>query len=142
LQIVKPSHVVIDAKRPSFVVFRRDLVSSAPDKIAVRIAARIAHSMIFDAGGNPAVTTPPNPTWLVRDQGYDLRVSPLRESSEIVIVHSEDLEQSLSAGRYELMFGGQAYDFTVAGEVTDPAHCVEGVATPRGPIFYECKHDR
>jgi hypothetical protein len=23
--------------------------------------------------------------------------------------------------------------------VTDPAHCVEGVATVRGPAFYECK---
>jgi hypothetical protein len=23
--------------------------------------------------------------------------------------------------------------------VTDPAHCVEGTATGRGPVFYECK---
>jgi hypothetical protein len=37
------------------------------------------------------------------------------------------------------MLAGQAYDFVVAGEVTDPAHCVEGVATIRGPAFYECK---
>jgi hypothetical protein len=37
------------------------------------------------------------------------------------------------------MLGGQAYDFVVAGEVTDPAHCVDGVATARGPVFYECK---
>jgi hypothetical protein len=37
------------------------------------------------------------------------------------------------------MLGGLAYDFVVAGEVTDAAHCVEGVVTGRGPTFYECK---
>jgi hypothetical protein len=45
----------------------------------------------------------------------------------------------LPPGRYELMLGGQAYDLTVAGEVTDPAHCVEGVTTVRGQVFNECK---
>ena len=129
LQIVKPGRVVIDAANAAFVVFRRDLVSSAPDKVPVRIAARVAHSMIFDADGKPVVTTPAIHTWLIRDQGYNLRVSPLRESAEMVMLRPEDPELSFSSGRYELMFGGQAYDFVVAGEVTDPAHCVEGVAT-------------
>jgi hypothetical protein len=142
LQIVKSGRVVIDAAKPAFVVFRRDLVSSAPDKVAVRIAARVAHSMIFDANGKPSVTTPATDTWLIRDHGYDLRVSPLRESAEMVMLRPEDPELSFSSGRYELMFGGQGYDFLVAGEVTDPAHCVEGVATPRGPVFYECKPPR
>ena len=54
-------------------------------------------------------------------------------------VHAEDPALSLSPGRYELMLGGQAYDLTVAGEVTDPAHCVEGVTTVRGQVFNECK---
>jgi hypothetical protein len=27
----------------------------------------------------------------------------------------------------------------VEGKVTDPRSCVEGVATPRGPVFYVCK---
>ena len=43
------------------------------------------------------------------------------------------------AGRYELVLGGQNYDFAIAGPVTDPAQCVEGVATGRGPVFYECR---
>ena len=71
-----------------------------------------------------------------------MRVSPVRETGEMVILHTEDSDYSLSAGRYELLLGGQAYDFSIAGEVTDPAHCVEGVATPRGPVFYECKRER
>jgi hypothetical protein len=37
------------------------------------------------------------------------------------------------------MISEQPYDFVIAGTVTDPAHCVEGFATVRGPVFYECK---
>jgi hypothetical protein len=139
LQITKPARVVIDAHRLDFLVFRRDLISTAPDKVQVRIASRIAQSMIFDADGKPMIIKPPTDTWLIRDRGWDLRVSPVRQNGEMVILHTEDPEYSLPAGRYELLLGGQAYDFTIAGEVTDPAHCVEGVATPRGPVFYECK---
>jgi hypothetical protein len=139
LQIVKPPRTIIAATKPAFVIFRRDLISNAPEKISVRIASRIAHSMIFDSTGKPVVTTPATDTWLIRDQGYDLRVSPMRESPEMVLLHPESPEFSFPSGRYELMLGGQAYDFAVAGDVTDPAHCVEGVATTRGPTFYECK---
>jgi hypothetical protein len=139
LQIVTPVRTIIDPTKPAFVVFRRDLVSSAPEKVPVRIASRIAHSMIFDASGKPVVTTPETATWLIRDKGYDLRVSPLRESLEMVMLRPQNPEFSFPPGRYELMLGGQVYDFVVAGEVTDPAHCVEGVATARGPVFYECK---
>ena len=85
------------------------------------------------------MTTPATETWIIRDQGYNLRVSPLRENAEMVMLRSEDPEFSYPSGRYELMVGGQPYDFVVAGEVTDPAHCVEGVATVHGPVFYECK---
>jgi hypothetical protein len=95
--------------------------------------------MNFDSAGKAVMTTPATETWIIRDQGYNLRVSPLRENAEMVMLRSEDPEFSFSSGRYELMLGGQAYDFVVAGEVTDPAHCVEGVATVRGPVFYECK---
>jgi hypothetical protein len=35
--------------------------------------------------------------------------------------------------------GGQAYDFVIAGAVTDPARCVEGVETVHGPVFYDCR---
>ena len=85
------------------------------------------------------MTTPATETWIIRDQGYNLRVSPVSNDAEMVVLRSEDPEFLFPSGRYELMLGGQTYDFVVAGEVTDPAHCVEGVATVRGPEFYECK---
>jgi hypothetical protein len=115
-------------------------LSSAPDNVQLRIAARIAHSMTFDSNGRPVVTTPTTKTWLIRnDRGYDLLVSPLQESAEMVILRPQNPEFSYPSGRYELMLGERAYDFVVAGEVTDSAHCVEGTATGRGPVLYECK---
>jgi hypothetical protein len=139
LQIVKPSRTVIAGDHLTFLVFRRDLIKSAPEKVRARIAARIAHSMHFDSSGKPEVTTPATDSWLMRDQGYDLRVSPARESAEMIIVRPENPELAFPAGRYELMISEQPYDFVIAGTVTDSAHCVEGFATVRGPVFYECK---
>jgi hypothetical protein len=139
LQIVEPGRSVITPGTLTFVAFPRDLVSNSPEKVPLRIAARVARSMNFDSAGKAVMTTPATETWIIRDQGYNLRVSPLRENAEMVMLRSEDPEFSFPSGRYQLMLGGQAYDFVVAGEVTDPAHCVEGVATVRGPVFYECK---
>ncbi len=139
LQIVDPGRTVIADAKLAFVVFRRDLAAHAPEKVSVRVAARIAHSMNFDSAGMAVVTIPATDTWLIRDQGYDLRVTPIRESPEMVMLNPENPALSFPSGRYELMFGGQAYDFIVAGDVIDSAHCVEGVATVRGPEFYECK---
>jgi hypothetical protein len=72
--------------------------------------------MNFDSTGKVVMTTPATETWIIRDQGHNLRASPLRETAEMVMLRSEDLESSFSSGRYELMLGGQAYDFIVAGE--------------------------
>jgi len=139
LQIVRPGRTTIADAHLTFIAYRRDFLSSAPEKVPVRIAARIAHSMIFDSSGKPVVTTPENATWLIRDKGYDLRVSPVRDSAEMVTLRPENPDLVFPAGRYELLLGGQYYDFIVAGNVTDPAQCVEGFATVRGPAFYECK---
>jgi hypothetical protein len=139
LQIVKPGRIVSATAKLAFIVFRPDLAASPPDKVSVRIAARIAHTMNFNSAGMAVVTAPPTDTWLIRNQGYDLRAMPMRESAEMVMLRPENPEFVFPPGRYELMLGGQAYDFVVAGEVSDPAHCVEGVVTVRGPAFYDCK---
>jgi hypothetical protein len=82
LQILEPGLSVIAPGTLTFVVFRRDLVSNAPEKVPLRIAARVARSMNFDSAGKAVMTRPSTETWIIRDQGYDLRVSPLRESAE------------------------------------------------------------
>jgi hypothetical protein len=143
LKITQPSRTVISGLKLKFVVYRRGLATSAPDNVKVRLAARMAHSMVFDSNGKPAITTPETATWLLRnDHGYELRVSPVPESAEMIELRPEDPDFSYPPGRYELILGEQTFDFVIAGEVSDPAHCVEGVATGRGPVFYECKSAR
>jgi hypothetical protein len=143
LQITKPSRTVIDDPKLTFVLYRREFAWKVPDSVKVRVAARLAHSMIFDSNGKPALTTPEMDTWLIRnDYEYELRVSPVPENAEMIEVRSVESNFAYSPGRYELMVGDQAYDFVVAGKVFDMAHCVEGVATGRGPVFYECKSAR
>jgi hypothetical protein len=139
LQIVKPGRIVSATAKLAFIVFRPDLVANVPEKVPVRIAARIAHTMSFNSAGMAVVTAPATDTWLIRDQGYDLRAMPMRENPEMVMLRLENPEFVFPPGRYELMLGGQAFDFVIAGEVTDPAHCVEGVVTVRGPAYTECK---
>jgi hypothetical protein len=138
LKITHPSRTMIDDPRLMFLIFRRDMITGAPDKLPIRIAARIAKIMSFDSNANAVVAPPPTESWLIRDQGYELRVSPLPESQEMVLARPDDPEFSFPPGRYELLLGGEAYDFVITGVVNDPAHCVESVATGRGPVFYEC----
>ena len=40
------------------------------------------------------------------------------------------------AGRYGLVIKGQAYDFTVAGPVTEPAQCLEGVKAAKRHVLF------
>ena len=138
LKITQPSRTMIDDPRLMFVIYRRDMITGAPDKLPIRIAARIGKIMSFDSNAKAVVAPPPTESWLIRDQGYELRVSPMPESQEMVLARSEDPEFSFPPGRYEVLLGGEAYDFVIAGVVNDPAHCVESVATGRGPVFYEC----
>jgi hypothetical protein len=139
LQILEPGRTLVASGRPAFVIFRRDLAAHPLEKVPLRIAARVAHAMNFDSTGKAIMTTPAIDTWIIRELGYDLRASPIEGNSEMIKLRPDDPTLSLPPGRYELMLGGQAYDFIVAGEVTDPAHCVEGVTTVRGQVFNECK---
>ena len=139
LQIVKPSRTVINDAKLSFIAYRRDLTTSAPDKVSIRIAARIARAMTVDPLGKAVMEPPPTASWLIRDFGHELRVSPVPKNSEMLILMPEEDDFAFPPGRYELLLGGQSYDFVIAGIITDPAHCVEGIATARGPAFYECR---
>ena len=120
LQILEPGRTVVAPGKPAFVIFRRDLATHAPEKVPLRIAARVAHAMNFDSTGRAIMTTPATDTWIIRELGYDLRASPIEGNTEMIKLRADDPALSLPPGRYELMLGGQAYDLTVAGEVTHP----------------------
>ena len=44
----------------------------------------------------------------------------------MLMIRPENPNFVFPAGRYGLVIKGQAYDFTVAGPVTEPAQCLKG----------------
>jgi hypothetical protein len=139
LQISTPSETAFLDGRLAFTVYRRDLVSSAPETVPVKFAARIQSTMRYGPGGTLVTVKPDVDTWLIYTAGYDFRVLPVPDNPEIILIRPADPELVLPPGRYVLLINDQPYDFAVEGKVTDPRSCVEGVATPRGPVFYVCK---
>ena len=62
-----------------------------------------------------------------------MRVAPVADNPEMIVIRPDD-NLALPAGRYALILKGVAYDFTVDGPLTDPAHCLErteALNTPR-----------
>jgi hypothetical protein len=136
--ISKPSEVTVPQGKLSFVVFRRDLVSSAPDSVSVRVVARVMKEMRF-SGAGAATTTKVQDQWAVRSNSYQFGVAPFNNNPEMIIIRPADSTSPLPSGRYALVFKGQAYDFSVDGPVTDAAHCLERSDVLDGPIYSECR---
>jgi hypothetical protein len=77
--------------------------------------------------------------WTVRNISYDFRVAPIRENSELLLLRPESPEFEFAPGRYALVVKGQAYDFTVAGEITETAQCLERTEAANGTFYSECR---
>jgi len=133
-----PSRVTISEKKLQFVIFRRDLVSSAPTEVFVRVVARVAREMKFNGAGSPT-TTEIDGEWAIRSKSYVFRVAPVGDSPEMIVLRPADSQQSLSPGRYALVFAGKGYDFTIDGEVTDAAQCLERSNVVGGLVYSECR---
>ena len=54
-------------------------------------------------------------------------------------VRNENPDNPLAPGRYALVLKGLAYDFSVAGSVTDSRQCLERVVADNGQFYTECK---
>src|SRR6202011_5909241 len=121
-----------------FIVFRRDVANSPPDRIAVRVIAKIKQSLKFARTGK-AETARLDDVWTVRNISYDFRVAPIRENPEMLLLRPENPEFKFAPGRYALVVKGQAYDFTVAGEITETAQCLERTEAANGTFYSECR---
>lgn len=135
--IKTPSRTVLPDGRTEFIVYRRDIANNAPDRITVRVIARVQRAMTFNTAGQ-ASTTDVDDSWTIRNVSYDFRVAPLGESSGMLAIRPEKEDFVLPAGRYALVIKGQAYDFTVAGPITDAAQCLERVDAANGTFYSEC----
>ena len=136
--ISEPSHVTVPNGELSFVIYRRDLASSAPTEVFVRVVAQVEREVKFNVAGPP---TPEkiNDQWAIRRKSYEFTVAPIGDNPEMVVLHPEDPNLVLSAGRYALAIAGHGYDFTVAGQMTDTAQCLERTNVVGGTVYSECR---
>ena len=121
-----------------FVVYRRDSATNAADRAEIRIIAKIEREMGFDPAGKPVVSKVDD-NWVIRNISIPYRTAPKKDNPDMYEVQSENTEAALPPGRYALVLKGQAYDFTVAGTITDPKQCLERLAATNGQFYSECK---
>jgi hypothetical protein len=136
--INQSSRTTLPDGKARFVVFRRDLVGSAPDRIEVRVVARVVRALTFDAKGK-ASFTPVSDAWNIRNLSHEFRVRPIAGNPEMLMVQAENPDFVLPAGRYVLALKNQGYDFTVAGKVTDPSQCLERTDAANGTFYSDCQ---
>jgi hypothetical protein len=136
--ILTPSKTVLPDGNIKFIVFRRDSGNSAPDQADVRVVAKIDQATTFDAAGKPVVGKAEE-NWVIRNISFPYRTAPEKENPEMYEVQSKDPEFALTPGRYALVVKGQAYDFTVAGTVTDDRQCLARLAAANGTFYSACQ---
>src|SRR5262249_39919058 len=84
-------------------------------------------------------TAPIADTWVVRSNAYQMRVAPVPENPEMVIIRPNPPDFIFPAGRYALVLKDTGYDFTIDGPTTDAAHCLERTDALASPIYNECR---
>ena len=136
--INEPSRTNVADGKVRFILFRRDLVGNAPERIDVRVVARVVRALKFDSKGKPNFTSVSD-SWNIRNISYELRVRPVSDNPEMLLVQSDKPDFELSPGRYVLVLKEQPYDFTVAGKITDAAQCLERTDAMNGSFYSECQ---
>ena len=136
--INRPSRTTLPDGKAKFIIFRRDLAGNAPDRIEVRVVARVVRALTFDAKGKPSYVAVSD-AWNIRNVSYEFRVRPIAGNPEMLLVQSENPDFVLPAGRYALVLREQGYDFVVAGAVTDLSQCLERTDAVNGAFYSECK---
>jgi len=136
--ISEPSHVTVPDGKVAFVLYRRDLATSAPTEAFVRVVAQVERETKFNLDGPPTVEKIDG-QWAIRSKSYEFKVVPIDDNPEMVVLHPENSNLALSAGRYALAIAGRGYDFTVAGQKTDTAQCLERTNVVGGTVYSECR---
>jgi hypothetical protein len=135
-ELKTPSTITISDHKPAFILFRRDLLNNAPQKLTLRVIARMARETKIVGG--KAMMTKIEGAWRIRNISREYRVSPVPGHREMIIARPANNE-SLAAGRYALVLNRVGYDFTVKGPVQSPEFCLEGFETINGSIFTQCR---
>ena len=136
--ISMPSRVHLPIGQLQFLIFRRDLANNAPDRAVVRVVARVVRALTFSSSGKPAVNNVDGP-WVIRSNSYEMKVAPIADSPEMILIRPEHPEFVFPAGRYALVLKDIAYDFTLDGPMFNSAHCLERTDALNAPVYTECR---
>jgi hypothetical protein len=120
----------------TFIVYRRDSATNAADRAEVRLIARIKRETIYK-DGRPVVTSVDD-NWVMRNISIPYRTAPKKDNPDMYEVRGENPDIPLAPGRYALVLKGLAYDFSIAGPVTDPQQCLERLVADNGQFYSEC----
>jgi len=133
----KPDKPHLPNGRVKFIVFRRDIANVVPERVEVRVVAKIAREFSSEAAGR-ALSGGDN-AGVIRNFSYPFRVAPIPGKAEMYEIHASDSELELPPGHYVLSLGPQAYYFQVDGDITDPRQCLERVVAGSGTFYAPCK---
>jgi hypothetical protein len=133
-----PSRTVLPDGHLKFIVYRRDSATDAADHAEVRILAKVERETGFDRAGKP-VQSKIDDTWVIRNISIPFRTAPKKDNADMYEVQTESPESNLSPGRYALVLRNQAYDFSIAGPISDPKQCLERLAANNGQFYSGCQ---
>jgi hypothetical protein len=136
--VLKASRTTLPDGHAKFVAFRRDLAGNAPERVDVRVVAQVTRALTFDAKGK-ASYSPVSGEWSIRNTAYEFRVRPIPDHPEMLLIQPENADFVLPAGRYVLALKNQGYDFTVAGQASDPSQCLERTDAANGTFYSDCQ---
>ena len=136
--VSQASRTVLNDGKAKFVIYRRDLAGNAPERVDVRVVARVTRALTFDAKGKP-IFSPVTDSWNIRNMSYEFRVRPVAGNPEMLLVQPEKADFLLVPGRYILVLKDMGYDFTISGTVTDPAQCLERTDASNGSFYSQCE---
>jgi hypothetical protein len=122
-----------------FVVFNRDLVREIPEKILVRIIARIVPDTA-QTGKLRATSDERSTSWTVRNVSYDMRVAPIPANPAMIVIRPANAGFVFPPGRYALVLKGVPYDFAVDGLITDLQQCLERNEILNETAYRQCQH--
>jgi hypothetical protein len=135
--VTKPAPAPLPSGNLQFAVYHRELATNVPEGASVRIVAKVMQATTF-VNGKPKATAVED-TWAVRGGSIDFRIAPVAANKEMILIRPADPAFTLSPGRYVLMFRNQAYDFSVAGAITETAHCLERSDLQDRSVYSECR---
>jgi hypothetical protein len=133
-----PSKTILADGHIKFVVFRRDSATIALTRAEVRVIAKISQATKFDPAGK-SIIAKVDDIWAIRNISYLYRTAPHKGRPDMYEVVGDDPDKPLSPGRYALILKDEAYEFSVAGEITDSKHCLESLAAANGMFYAECQ---